>query len=94
MGPDPQDSRQEHTPFARYLEDLSAPHVGEMPEEEILESDEHPAREPLDPFTIDGVRFDQEVNWSTHEFGRTVIDPKCPHTLLRRGRDYVDIQTF
>lgn len=92
MGPDPQDSRQEHTPFARYLEELSAPHVGEMPEEELL--GDHPAREPLDPFTIDGVRFDQEVNFTTHEYGRTIFDPKSLRTLLRRGRDYVDIHTF
>lgn len=85
---------QSPTPFARYFEDLSAPHVGETPEEEILDSGEHPAPEPLDPVTIDGVRFDQEVNWSTHEFGRSFIDPRGPHALLRRGRDYVDIHTF
>ncbi|WP_254868235.1 DUF1963 domain-containing protein [Corynebacterium sp. Marseille-Q2823] len=93
--PDQQDSRQEPTPFARYFEDLSAPHVGEMPEEEILDSiEQHPAPKPFDPVTIDGVRFDQEVNYTTHEFGRTIFDPKGPYTLLRRGQDYVDIHTY
>ena len=94
MAPDQRDSRQEPTPFARYFEDLSAPHVGEMPEEEILDSGEHPAPKPFDPFTIDGVRFDQEVNDTTHEYGRTIFDPRGPHTLLRRDRDYVDIHTY
>ena len=95
MAPDQQDSCQEPTPFARYFEDLSAPHVGEMPVEEILDSGEpHPAPEPFDPFIIDGVRFDQKVNSTTHEFGRTIFDQKGPHTLLRRGRDYVDIHTY
>lgn len=84
----------EVTPFARYFEDLSAPHVGEMPEEEILDSGEHPAPEPLDPVTIDGVRFDQEVNYSTHEYGRAIFDPKGLRTLLRRRQDYVDIHTY
>ncbi len=94
MAPDQQDSRQEPTPYARYLEDLSAPHVGEMPEEEILDSGAHPAPEPLDPVTIDGVRFEQEVNCTTHEYGRTIIDPRDSRTLLRRGRDFVDIHTY
>lgn len=94
MAPNQQDSCQEPTPFARYFEDLSAPHVGEMPEEEILHSGEHPAPEPLDPVTIDGVRIDQEVDYSAHEYGRAIFDPKGPRTLLRRGQDYVDIHTF
>jgi hypothetical protein len=95
MAPDQQDSCQEPTPFARYFEDLSAPHVGEMPVEEILDSGEpHPAPEPLVPFTIDGVRFDQKVNFTTHEYGRTIFAPKGLRTLLRRGRDYVDIHTY
>ncbi|MDV2422030.1 YwqG family protein [Corynebacterium tuberculostearicum] len=91
MVPDQQDPRQEPTPFARYFKDLSAPHVGKMPEEEILDSGVHPAPKPLIPVTIDGVRFDQEVNYSAHEYGRAIFDPTDPHTLLRRGRDYVDI---
>lgn len=94
MAPDQPVSCQEPIPFARYFEDLSAPHVGEMPEEEILDSGEHPAREPLDPFTIDGVRFDQEVNATAHEYGRTILDPNSSRTLLRRSRDYVDIHTY
>ncbi len=91
---DSQGLGDEATPFARYFEDFSAPHVGEMPEEEIENSGEHPAPNPFDPFTIDGVRFDQEVNCSTHEYGRVILDPKGPRALLRRGRDYVDIHTY
>lgn len=94
MVPDEPDLRENPTPFARYFEDLSAPHVGEMPEEEILDSGDHPAPDPLEPVTIDGVRFDQEVNYTTHEYGRTIIDPKGLRTLLRRDRDYVDIHTY
>lgn len=94
MVTDKPDRCAEPTPFARYFEDFSAPHVSEMPEEEIEDSDEHPAPKPFDPVTIDGVRFDQEVNNSTHEYGRAIFDTKGPRALLRRGRDYVDIHTY
>ncbi|MDK8891437.1 YwqG family protein [Corynebacterium macclintockiae] len=94
MVTDKPDLCAEPTPFARYFEDFSAPHVGEMPEEEIEDSGEHPAPEPFDPVTIDGVPFDQEVNYSTHEYGRFIFDTKGPRALLRRGRDFVDIHTY
>ncbi len=94
MVTDKPDLCAEPTPFARYFEDFSAPHVGEIPEEEIEDSGEHPAPEPFDPVTIDGVRFDQEVNYSTHEYGRVIFDLKGPRAFLRRGRDFVDIHTY
>ncbi|WP_293775969.1 YwqG family protein [uncultured Corynebacterium sp.] len=81
------------TPFARYLEDLSAPHVGEVPEE-VEDSGEHPAEEPLEATTIDGKLSELSVIENAHEFGRTAFWNNDLRALLRRGEDLVDVHTY
>lgn len=84
------------TQFARYLTDLSAPHVGRVPQEAVSPTDlwtTHPAIDPLTATTIDGVRTEQVASSCSKELRAYAFTPFASRALLRRGDDYVDVHT-
>lgn len=86
---DPRESG-EPTQFARYIEDISAPHVGELPEE-AAEEDDHPADDQTEATTIDGILTLHTATDVSKEFAARVVDKDLPHALLRKGDAYMDI---
>ena len=80
----------EPTQFARYIEDISAPHVGELPEE-AAEEDDHPADDQTEATTIDGILTLHTATDVSKEFVARVVDKRLPHALLRKGTAYMDI---
>lgn len=79
------------TQIARYLPDISAPHVGEVPHD-IADSDNHPAEENfLEATTLTGGRTEQLTSWRSKEFSSYAFYERDPHALLRRGDDIVTL---
>ena len=88
-----EEGSQSPTPFARYIADLTAPHIGDVPEEVIDEGD-HPAENPSVATVLDGTLGKVSVTPTAHEYSRTAFWDDDLRTILRRGEDFVEVHTY